>query len=738
MITFLIVLEAITLQPKFYTNTNYFYQITGQEQIIFGATNGGLVEYRMINGSFRSLTNSDGLPMNQLNCVGLDSSKGIWAGCDQGLAWIDSSLSQVLRYPIDCLSCMRIYELYCLRDTVLVGTGDGLLFIETRDTPDNFRDDRLMTIYDINGLPSNNIVALASDDSSFWIGTDAGLARCSKDFHQIVTYTTNNGLLDNYINDLVVHDTLLFVGTDNGLNRFHAGRFDSLLIGYAIKAIACSADSLLLALEPPNQVGIFINNTLAITNAGLPPMIQVNDVYKISNQWCIGLGSSTDNGYYGFGLGFNRFFPSDTLWSIRVNDCLPSNHINDICVSDSGIFLSLGVRTNGQLSQGIAWMKNDGSWRHMTMDTIIPSGNNVHRCETGPDGKIWFALNPISFATEDSILIYAFQPSTDDWFFVKKPENTDAVWDIKLDKVNNIYVQIGRTPPPMNAGNRTWIIDTLMIPRLYIPPQKEGFFDELAIDSAYRIWRTIASDPGSGAEGLVMTDTRTTIFNPDDDLVKIYSTGDGLLSKKCRGCIIGNNIIYIATDLGLAIFDGITFSSVTSFSNPDLIDVTLDSENRIWILGYQSVSFYDPEYKFIKGWPFNSLNITPEFITDPKEIIQVQGFTFDPYRHCLWLGGNNGLLKLEISQNDNMSLDSIIVYPNPVLGGNIVRIKNVPADASVNIYSIAGRCLAKNLTCDLSFREVVWQIPEGLASGLYFALVKASCGKEIIKFTIVR
>jgi len=73
-----------------------------------------------------------------------------------------------------------------------------------------------------------------------------------------------------------------------------------------------------------------------------------------------------------------------------------------------------------------------------------------------------------------------------------------------------------------------------------------------------------------------------------------------------------------------------------------------------------------------------------------------------------------------------------------VVDKNIVRIRNIPLDAQVNIYAISGRLIAENLLPDEVFGEIVWEIPEDIGSGLYFALIKSDRGNKVCKFAIVR
>ena len=119
-------------------------------------------------------------------------------------------------------------------------------------------------------------------------------------------------------------------------------------------------------------------------------------------------------------------------------------------------------------------------------------------------------------------------------------------------------------------------------------------------------------------------------------------------------------------------------------------------------------------------------------------MIQIQGFEFDPLRDCIWLGGETGLLKLNVLQTPDPQLDSVVIYPNPVVGVSVVRIKNLPEDAQVRIFAITGRLLADDLEPDEVFGEAVWHIPDDVPSGLYFALVTTADSKRVCKFAIAR
>jgi hypothetical protein len=140
----------------------------------------------------------------------------------------------------------------------------------------------------------------------------------------------------------------------------------------------------------------------------------------------------------------------------------------------------------------------------------------------------------------------------------------------------------------------------------------------------------------------------------------------------------------------------------------------------------------------IQGWEYYELGVHIQFMEFSNEVIQIQGFEFDPERSCFWLGGETGLLQLTVMQDSISDLDSILIYPNPAVASPVVKIKNLPANAQVRIFSITGRMLAEGLVADDVFGEVVWVIPEDIASGLYFALISTPEHSRVCKFAIVK
>ncbi|MGB3342024.1 MAG: T9SS type A sorting domain-containing protein [bacterium] len=727
MILILVLVAEINIQPYYFTNTNYYYEIISQDSVIYGATNGGIIAYNRQSRDFQVLTNTDGLQLNRQNCLGLDSTGFIWVGNASGLALVDNNFSEIRIYPAEHLTGTNTQDIACLRDSIFIGSADGLLFNNTMGTPDDFSDDVRMKIREPEGLPSKNVLTIALDDTSIWVGTDNGLVRFSKDFSVFEQYSTVHGLLSNHINKIFIKDTSIYIATNMGLNSFQGTYFDTLLTGEYISDVTQLGDSLVLAMDSISQVGIFYQGNLSVINNGIPYLCKVNSLLNMHGEIFCGLGNRYARDHFGEGLG--RYSISNNIWELTNNNCLPSNHISDITANEHGIFVACGSRASD--SRGFAWFDSAATWTNFLSDSIIPS-NRVHRCETAPDGKVWCAMNAFPDIAA-SVMAFSLDPGLDEWEFMYNGyhgiDGTVAVWDIKFDTNNNMFVALA------GSSDKVWVIDSAR-DEVYFLDTQSGFVVEMALDSEGKIWRTFVTDNKT----LLMIDTQNTLFDRSDDSYGDFSTADGLLSNYAYGCAVdSDNNLYVANESGLAIYDGVDFSIVSNVSSGELLDVELDSEGRVWVMARDGIYYYDPIQNIIDGWRYYEIGVNIEFLAFSNELIQVQGFEFDPLRGCFWLAGETGLLKIAVENDTVSQLDSILIYPNPVLGTGVLRIKHLPQDALVNIYAISGRLLIDDLEPDHVFGEVVWEIPEDIGSGLYFVLVRSHLyGNKVCKFAIVR
>ena len=94
------------------------------------------------------------------------------------------------------------------------GNESGITYWDTnRNTWTNYQA-RFM-----NDLHSDQVTAIAVDDSCTWFGTEYGLACFAPDKNEWRTYDISSGLGDNYVFDVEVDEENVWIGTLNGLSQ---------------------------------------------------------------------------------------------------------------------------------------------------------------------------------------------------------------------------------------------------------------------------------------------------------------------------------------------------------------------------------------------------------------------------------------------------------------------------------------------------------------------------------------
>ncbi len=208
-------------------------------------------------GRFEAYTVEEGLPINRTFCIGEDGQNRIWIGTDFGIAiWEDGEI--VHHFTVD--SGLIDNTIYAIKKdnkgAIWIGTPNGvsiyrdgkfenfpdlgkyiLAFYEDRQDrmwlatnkglvvseADSFRTIRLGAL-----SRTNNVVALASDDSTYlWIGTDGGVFRLNmlsyeNDSLQLSHFTRTDGLpnLEANANALFADSKgNVWIGTTEGAAR---------------------------------------------------------------------------------------------------------------------------------------------------------------------------------------------------------------------------------------------------------------------------------------------------------------------------------------------------------------------------------------------------------------------------------------------------------------------------------------------------------------------------------------
>jgi len=705
---------------EFYTNTNYVYQLRNEGSNLYAATSGGLSIFSMTDNSFATYTSTEGLPSNWVSCLEIDQDKNIWIGTNNGVGIMKADRSAIVRLPQRYFPSLKVNTIRGSNDTLYVGTEAGLLFINTAQTPTDTSDDERKIVRTSNGLNSDTVLSLAAN-KYIWVGTMNGITRFDKTFETITYYLGNH-----QIKAMAAKDTInVYVGTDKGLYVSRDTNIDTLMRGWSVCDLALRNDSLFIVIPSDLIIYIISKDSFMIRNESLPPGIRLKSVTTTSSGWAVGLGNRHpifDNTGEGIATWDNG------RYHVHKRHCIPSNAIADVAVSSNGrLFVALGPRGGiGAITSGIAVLKDDSTWQHITKEKDGIPTDMVHRCDADKTGRVWFVGNWEGGA-------FFYDVVGDSWVHYNSgnsPIGSDIGWDLGIDDNNNVFFSMA------GPADRVIAVDSSLTTWTQLNPSSLGHASQIEPTADGGVYVAFKN------EGLLYVDTRNTIDNVNDDTFRFYTEEEGLPSMNCQSVKSDREgRVFVATELGVALFhqgsNMILDTKTSGLINNDCIALTIDAQNRVWILTRAGISIYQPYLNTWQRLGFSENNLT---ITFSQERLDTKAFLFDPYHNCIWFGSRSGLLRIAVSEPERSDLDSALVYPNPLTRNDHALVfKKLPSDAIIYIYSLSGRLIRKLDNFDPTIGGFIWFRAEGeLSSGLYFALAKTPRGKKVLKFAVVK
>jgi signal transduction histidine kinase len=258
-------------------------------------------------------------------------------------------------------------------------------------------------------ITSNDICCFAqgSDDSTVWIGTADGILRYSG--HSFQRYSTAEGLPSPDVLSVASVNDSIYALTGAGLARFDGNRFSAIKTPSAPTAISASGDSLLIAT--PAGLLQYRGNALSPAYQQLPPATQpirafgyladhsvwertATELTFTANGNPRTIGPSALNGAH-----IQSFLPSfqGGMWIgtnhglYRMDDFLSTPRLEPDLNADN--ILSLREDAEGDL-----WVGTESSGlhvlRHRNFHTLPGSGENMVTAITQTtDGSVWVGSN---------------------------------------------------------------------------------------------------------------------------------------------------------------------------------------------------------------------------------------------------------------------------------------------------------------------------------------------------------
>ena len=267
-----------------------------------------------------------------------------------------------------------------------VGTNAGL---EQRDASTG----QLIKVFTIlNGLPHNNIEALAIDNNDgLWVGTSDGLAHLHADGTWFVYNENNSGLSNNRINTLLVDEkNILWVGT---LNVMSKGGLHSRQPNGDWQRYPSLSDNSITTLALGNDNSKWIGTRIGITETTNDlvyyhdgeKQVFNTDNSKLPSNWLTALQPDQNGGIWIGTKNDGLFYRSQTdEWSVFTPDKLPfpSSEITSIITDNKG---GIWIGSNN----GLVHLNVNHEWTVFNTDNSGLPNNFVSSLLIDANGDLW-------------------------------------------------------------------------------------------------------------------------------------------------------------------------------------------------------------------------------------------------------------------------------------------------------------------------------------------------------------
>lgn len=700
-------------------------EIVRTEDIVWAATNGGVLRYDLTSRGYKRFTRVNGLAGNQVLSAVADEEGNLWFGTNgHGLSKFIASSGRFTR-PFGEFSEFQLDDLTIDGNRLYIASNVGvsLFLTDVERVKENYRQ--------FGSYPRDAAVsAVAVHDGKLWVGTENGMAWADlteQNLQDPQAWSTDDRVAP--VADFLVGSNTLLAAAGQGIWRWDMFReqwISESQMGVVTslgmldgKPVALTTNSRLLERQNRSRwtsisssgnlrtlsrdgeelwVGTY--EGLAVIGDDSPPPLgdpPENHFYDMTmlaggNLWV----ASIPNDQTVIVKGLYHF--DQTRWWVHDNNNgIPSNLTVAVEEDRSG---QLWVGTWGH---GLIILDSQNNWRHFNQSNSvlkgIPTNPNfvvVSDIQRDADGNMWLVNIQAGLAVVDGFPHRQFHL------------NTQATLGLA---------------PGRDMG------------KLAISP------DDLK-------WL------GTAQDGLIMFDDGGTPFEGGDERTVAINTGfDSRLGSDRVTAVYSNQagVVWVGTDNGLNRisyrYDKATgdfeirswreYRLHNGLRSPVITDIEGDADGNIWAGTRGGLT----QLK-------TTGLLTFTYTTDNSPLIddRVESLLFDPTGGELWIGTFDGLARLQITGERDPQASAVTAYPNPLLlsptAGNRVTIDRLPAGSSVRIFSVDGQ-LVRELQAFFQEISVTWDGTNAsgrfVDSGIFFFVATDRAGNSTTgKFAVIR
>lgn len=735
-----------------YTNTDAVRQIAIRTPHVWAATSGGATAYDPSNGTFRKLTNIDGLGSTNLRCVEIDTAGNLWFGAGDGwLDKVDRSLS-IRNYPVRdsaglIARAVAIFDLDVEGDRLWVASDLGVSKFLIYSNGGEIKD----TARKLGSLPlTEDAVCVEIIGPRLWVGTARGIASIDKENENIQyfgnwkTFTAGqSGLMNADIKSIVSYHDTVMAGTARGVFKF-----------------TVSPDTLWQPFGLANRtvVKLFISDTLL--------MAATADT----------VADGVDNG------ALYRYGP--TGWTSYPSTGLPRNMANDLAINNDGTLWA------GTPATGIAEL-DGATWEPRTIPG--PASNIINKLALDSSGGLWM--------THDSKGLTRF--AVNQWQLFKAPGNNFAAFGESPNLFDNDLTEVSVAPNGdiwassyggglyrYQLGTQRWFKWNAANSPMYGVWNDRFFWAATGVkaDDFGNIWVTgffsgVVNFPDSsllmGVYAPYSTDSTWQLFMASDI---------GLESNFAQTFLINGDTVWVARGEGLSRLDhgGTPFDLtdddwLAEITDLNVIDMALDNAGVIWLATasglFHMPLFADTVFSFelppeISGsvnavetdgvgniWvgsvaglgvlrpggenpSASRWDVIYTAANSPLINNKINGIVIDIPSGMVYIGTDGGLSVFDSGiLPPSSDLADMSAFPNPVVlgsGESLIEFKRVPSSGILTVYTAGGDKVA---IIDLA-RTNTWDLRneagKRIAGGIYFFHVRSGEASGTGKFAVIR
>lgn len=726
---------------------------------IWGAAEGGIFRFKLADSTFQIFTLADGLRGEKFYCLAVDSTGKVWSSGTGGAMNIYDSVNgwlQSLTFLEDEVN--DIVDLAIDGNSVFAAADNGVY---------EFYYESLYDEYFVRGgyhqlgdfQVGESAQAVYVHDGYLWVGTGSGVARIElsivdkQPFFYWENFTTAQGLPSaNIVSFTVVDDTLYAASKTAGLARFEGDEFSPIPISnnQEIKRIHSFGDTIYAAASQ----GVKRLEEGMWKDVGE----QVGKCYYLAEDQSGTLWAAKANGLDGRGglIGFDG-----ANWNDFRTNTPAGNYIKALEVDSQG-----RLWCGGGASMGKGVYVYDGfDWVNYTAQD---SAYDVYFYTNGSGPQAFLEyLNGEMWSGSYGSGVAVFEPNGEQFYFNSIDSlSQDSIARLAGIPADPTYCVAGEMA--LDDDGNIWLVNRASgekVPLLMVPADfmneidkyspnidwlefsasdigafstDDPYFDYLVIDREGRLW--MGSNSGD-SKGITCYNFNGTPYNKSDDVSLRFTISNELLENTIYDLTIdSDNRLWVATGAGVSYLDIPPYELTTSgglyFETPYILEgiktncVAVDPMNNKWFGTDNGIILVAEDYYY------EPLEVyTAE--TNPLLDNQILDIVINGATGEVFIATPKGISSLLTPYRDfSAELGKLELYPIPFYPGegDLLRFgaTSLTPDAVVKIFTHTGLLVKKLPFVEASLGwDGTDSEDELVGSGIYLVLVTSPDGQSV-------